>query len=72
MVKNYKEEEWDLFRKTKLWTQEHSDLFTVNLDGIKAVMAHYFKPRKITFTRDDAMTLIMKDAGFECANTEVV
>ena len=72
IVKNYKEEEWEVFRKTKLWTLECSDLFEANLEGIKQVMDYYHTPRKYTFTREDAFNLIVKDAGFEqCAPQEV-
>jgi len=58
VLKNYKEESWDTFRETHLWTQENSDLYTVNLEGIKKVLEYYHKPRKPTFTRDDALSLI--------------
>jgi len=34
VIKNYKEEEWDLFRRTQLFTQSCSDLFAVNMEGI--------------------------------------
>jgi hypothetical protein len=35
-------------------------------------MLHYHKPRKATFTRADAVDLIIRAAGFECAATEVL
>ena len=71
IIKNYKEEEWDSFRMNRLWNLECSDLFLANLDGIKKVMAHYHEPRRMTFSRENAYELLVKESGLECPLTEI-
>ena len=72
VIKNYPDEDWNTFRKERLWNLEVSDTYLANMDLIKKLMNFYHQPRKYTFTRDDAYQMILRDAEMDMVHTDIV
>ena len=48
-------DEWDGFRREKLWTIDVNEMFKINYASINAVMERFFQPRAKWLSQQDAM-----------------
>lgn len=47
-----------------------NDVYQINMDGIRALMTHYYGPNKKTFNRNDCFLLFMRDTNINISEKD--